>query len=721
MKTPGTPSERPRRAPGKAGASTAPGTEAREAVVAALDTLDRLLGLAVDKLARLLGPATLLDPWRGMHLDADDVHRAIGADRCATLAEYGAASALSECLLRSEDAARACRLLKLDALDVAIIAIVMAPDIDLRYERIYAYLQDDISRKRPTPDLIANLLCVSTAERLQLMRRLSPNARLLQRDVLRWCETDDATELARRLRINPLWLDLFTGRDVRHAEGTPNNRASNDSRSLAPLVDAEVDAHVDNVVRTARDSGTRIRLVLQGPNGSGKFALARHVAQRADMSFLSVDLRDCGTPAEVIAALRGACDAAMLRNGLVYIYGAGRLLARDVQLVRALYTALEDEAVSFVLSLGAPLPTAHGVALSAVRIECDLPSAVTRQRAWKEALQRCGVVVTQADIELTAARFVLSCAQISQAAFEVRNRLMLTGPANCSAVELSVAARAVCGDELARLAQRVRPAAGFGALIAAPEVEAQLREICARVALRERVRHDWIGNSVHGRNVGVNALFAGPSGTGKTLAAEIIAYELGFDLFRIDLSAVVSKYIGETEKNLDRVFAAAANANAVLFFDEADALFGKRSEVKDAHDRYANIEIAYLLQKIEQFDGVAILATNLKQNLDEAFTRRLTFCINFAFPEQAERLRLWQTLWPASAPRADDVDFAVLAAEYRISGGNIRNIVVASAYLAAAEGDVITRDHVLRATRREYQKVGKTLAPVPSPIDRQAA
>lgn len=711
-----------RRSAEKPCVTTDSGAEAMDAVVAALDTLDRLLGLAVDKLARMLGPATLLDPWRGMHLDADEVRRAIGRDQRTSLADSGAASALSDRLMRSEAIARACRVAQLDALDIAIVAIVMAPDIDLRYERIYAYLQDDISRKRPTPDLIANLLCVSPAERLQLMRRFDANAQLLQRDVLRWCGAADASELARPIRINPLWLEVLTGRDVRSAASASQLQGERfEPGGAERLVEADAATQVDNVVRAARDSGARICIVLQGPNGSGKFALAQHVAQTAALSLLPLDLRDCASPAELHSTLRGASDTAALRNGLIYIHGAGRLLARDVQLVRALHTGLEGEAMSFVLSLSAPLPTAHGAALSAVRVECDLPSAATRRRAWTAALQRCGVSASSSDIEIAAARFVLSCAQIAQAAVEVRNRLSITGAASCFAADLSVAARAVCGDELARLAHRVRPAAGFGALIAAPEVEAQLREICARVALRERVRRHWIGNSVHGRSVGVNALFSGPSGTGKTLAAEIVAYELGFDLFRIDLSAVVSKYIGETEKNLDRVFAAAANANAVLFFDEADALFGKRSEVKDAHDRYANIEIAYLLQKIEQFDGVAILATNLKQNLDEAFTRRLTFCINFAFPEQAERLRLWQTLWPISAPRAEDVDFAALSTEYRISGGNIRNIVVASAYLAAADGDVITRDHVLRATRREFQKVGKTLAPAPAPSDRQAA
>src|SRR5262249_18629548 len=230
--------------------------------------------------------------------------------------------------------------------------------------------------------------------------------------------------------------------------------------------------------------------------------------------------------------------------------------------------------------------------------------------------------------ERVATRFRLSAAQIEQAA--VNTGLMLSGDGENRATEaqLAAAARSLCGDELARLAQRVTPQASFDSLVCSAEAEAQLREICARVATREAVRRDWTGDCVHARNVGVTALFAGPSGTGKTLAAEVIPRELGYDLFRIDLSAIVSKYIGETEKNLDRVFAAAEYANAVLFFDEADALFGKRSEVKDAHDRYANIEIAYLLQKMEQFDGLAILATNLKQNLDEAFSRRLTFCVN---------------------------------------------------------------------------------------------
>src|SRR5207302_6741953 len=199
------------------------------------------------------------------------------------------------------------------------------------------------------------------------------------------------------------------------------------------------------------------------------------------------------------------------------------------------------------------------------------------------------------------------------------------------------------------------------------------QELCARVRHQTRVLHDWAYGRKHARRAGVVALFAGPPGTGKTMAAEIVAGALGLELYRIDLSAVVSKYIGETEKNLERIFRAADQGDAVLLFDEADALFGKRSEVRDARDRYANVEVAYLLQRLETYEGLAVLTTNLRGNIDEAFVRRLDCVLEFPLPEEAERLQIWRRALPAEAPVADDADLAFLARKFKLARGHVRN------------------------------------------------
>jgi SpoVK/Ycf46/Vps4 family AAA+-type ATPase len=234
--------------------------------------------------------------------------------------------------------------------------------------------------------------------------------------------------------------------------------------------------------------------------------------------------------------------------------------------------------------------------------------------------------------------------------------------------------------------------------------------MCQQIVERHQVLDEWGFGRRHPRGRGVSALFAGPSGTGKTTAAERIAGALGLDLFKIDLSGVVSKYIGETEKNLRRIFSEAQSANAILLFDEADALFGKRSEVRDSHDRYANIEIAFLLEQMERYEGVAILATNLRQNMDDAFVRRLRFVIEFPVPTEEERARIWQLQFPLEAERAADIDFAALARQFRLTGGSIKNVVLGAAFLAASERCPIGTRELLRATRREYQKLGRVLS-----------
>ena len=235
----------------------------------------------------------------------------------------------------------------------------------------------------------------------------------------------------------------------------------------------------------------------------------------------------------------------------------------------------------------------------------------------------------------------------------------------------------------------------------------QLREICGYFMNMSVVYEEWGFQRKTSLGKGLNILFAGPSGTGKTMASEIMAGELGLDIYKIDLSSIVSKYIGETEKNLDRIFQEAQDSNAILFFDEADAVFGKRSEVRDAHDRYANIEVSYLLQKMEEYQGIVILATNFRKNIDDAFVRRLHFAVEFPFPEEKYRLQIWQRVSPVEAPQSDSLNLHFLARQFKLSGGNIKNIAVASAFLAAQDEAPIGMDQIVRAAKREYQKMGK--------------
>jgi SpoVK/Ycf46/Vps4 family AAA+-type ATPase len=261
---------------------------------------------------------------------------------------------------------------------------------------------------------------------------------------------------------------------------------------------------------------------------------------------------------------------------------------------------------------------------------------------------------------------------------------------------------------LSALARKMEPRYAWDELVLPEDNLAQLRELSAQARHRQVVYGEWGFDRKVSLGKGLNALFSGPSGTGKTMAAEVVAGELQLDLHRIDLSQIVSKYIGETEKNLHQIFLEAQAGHAILFFDEADALFGKRSEVKDAHDRYANIEVGYLLQKMEEFEGVAILATNLRQHIDEAFLRRMQFIVEFPFPDQQYRERIWQAVFPREAPLAADVDFGILAREIKLTGGNIKNIAVSAAFYAAANGRVIGMQHLWQAARREHQKLGRT-------------
>lgn len=354
----------------------------------------------------------------------------------------------------------------------------------------------------------------------------------------------------------------------------------------------------------------------------------------------------------------------------------------------------------------------------------DLPAlAQAEQRAlWEEALGEAGAKLN-GNVESLVSQFHLSATEIfSVAARALRSAAPRVGEqppndaesrrdpddsSNDLAEALWNACRAESRPRLENLAQRIEPAADWDDLVLPDQQRRVLREIAIHVKQRSKVYDQWDFISKGTRGLGISALFAGASGTGKTMAAEVLANDLRLDLYRIDLSQVVSKYIGETEKNLRRVFDAADEGSAVLLFDEADALFGKRSEVKDSHDRYANIEISYLLQRMESYRGLAILATNMKSALDHSFLRRIRFVVDFPFPDSEQRAEIWRRIFPASLPmeglRIDRL------ARLNVAGGHIRNIAMNAAFLAADSGEPLRMKHLLHAVRGEYAKLEKSL------------
>jgi SpoVK/Ycf46/Vps4 family AAA+-type ATPase len=276
--------------------------------------------------------------------------------------------------------------------------------------------------------------------------------------------------------------------------------------------------------------------------------------------------------------------------------------------------------------------------------------------------------------------------------------------------DLREAARHQNGSAILSLARRIVPTARWEDLVITAAVQQQLRELLDRVRLAPQVFDRWDLRISTRRGQGIKAMFCGPPGTGKTMAAEVIARELGLDLFVIDLSSVVDKYIGETEKHLERLFRAASEANGVLFFDEADALFGKRSDVREAKDRYANIETSYLLQRIDAFEGFVVLATNLRSNLDGAFTRRLDVIVEMLMPQPMERLALWNHCLGSQMPRDSDVDLPFLAKSFELSGGNIRNVALTAAFFAANRDGFLRMEDLVWSVQREYRKLGRLLS-----------
>jgi ATP-dependent 26S proteasome regulatory subunit len=679
-----------------------------------LRALDAVLAAAVAH-ARGNDPSAAQDRWRGLHLDPETAE--ILARGGGLLSGFHADLAPLISAAR-QDAAMAvlARLYGLSDFALGALALAVAPETDARYGRIFGFLQDDVTRRLPTPALALDLFGGAGAARDRRRLDFTPGAQLVAQHLIAIEPAVNETALTAPLRLDPQIRQLLLGEpgvDPRLI-GTCTLRAG-----LARMDKLTVAPALATALRQAAalqaSVETPLRLLMLGPPGCGQDEAAEALAAEAGLPVLTLDLRalvaERGEARTLLALFR---REALLANALVRMSHVDTLESEAHAAVRGI---LEDELPR--LAPAVALDAAPGTWLAAAANRAGFAplafaplSAALRRRLWDEEAATHDIALAPPELDTLAARFRMSSRQIAQASRGAAMALRLNsdpGPPGTALRACVASAQAQGGHELMRLAKRIIPRFAWSDIVTTEAVAAQLRELCDRVRLGATVLEGWRFADKLALGRGISALFAGPSGTGKTMAAEVIAGAVGLDLFKIDLASVVSKYIGETEKNLDRIFGAAEDCNGILLFDEADALFGKRSEVQDSHDRYANLEISYLLQKMEEFEGVAILSTNLQKNLDDAFIRRLSFIVHFPFPNADDRKRIWEVVWPDAAPRDPGLRFDRIADAYKLSGANIKSAALGAAYFAAAEGRPVGVAHVVRAIGREYEKLGRRL------------
>lgn len=618
------------------------------------------------------------------------------------------------------------KLFSLTPFETDVILIGLAPELDGRFAKLYAYLQNDLTKKQPSVGMVIDLLYAGL-EKLEAREYFSPSAPLLGNRLISLVgDTVDA---------NPPLLSKLVKLDERIAAYLLNSdeidqKVARFSELIKPVKSFEDLIVPDDqknclleAVKRRIEEDSRLMFFFYGPSGTGKELAAEACCRELGVNLLMVDAGAFPKGGEYEAQSLVLREA-HLQQGAVFLENFDALWDRSPQgqdagagFSGSNFSDLVRQLDSFpgTVYLSAGQLWEPGSALkNNIFISCafPLPALAERKQLWKICLKNIENNVEEAEIEDLAARFKLSGGQIKDAVSTAKGFAASKkgGKAVLSTEDLYRACRNRSSLKLNSLARKINPRRKWQDIILAASVKEQLEEICTFVRHKETVYSEWGFDKKLSLGKGLNILFAGPSGTGKTLAAEIIAGEVGLDLYKIDLSGIVSKYIGETEKNLQKIFGEAQIGNAILFFDEADALFGKRSEVNDSHDRYANIEVNYLLQQMEEHEGIIILASNYKKNLDDAFLRRLQFAVEFPIPDEAARKEIWIGMFPEKARLGEDVDFNFLS-KFKLTGGNIKNIALLSAVLAADSSGVIGMKEILKGLKREFQKMGKICTP----------
>ena len=585
----------------------------------------------------------------------------------------------------------------LSAFELDVIFLCLALEIDLKYQRLIAYLNDDMTKKHPTVNLCLNLLSQSKEDRLRNRKYFSKTSNLFQSGIIKFQESQDSEQLllAKSIVINEAISNLFLDPELGYKEVRQASPIKAQHSAIESLYFRDI-IFISHLF--GGDPSIRQRYAQSIANHFRKPIFSIQASDIIKSNLLNYD------------ALQSILLEVELNDLFIHFSEfdpSHRLIIAEQ--CRSYFSKDFKGAVIFTSAKRTDLIE------NAYPIEISDLTQEEKVQEWQTALQKYDLIASYDQLTLLVNRFELNVIEIHQAA----NQLYLSQLGqvrDLSNEALYAVARQIRGLSLNKLAEEIIPGRTMADLCLPSHVKQQLMTLIQRVNNRHQVLFDWKFSEKFSYGTATVALFSGPSGTGKTMAAEVIAGELGVRIYKINLANVVNKFVGETEKNLERIFTAAEQANAILFFDEADAVLGKRSSVKDAHDRYANIETSYLLQRIERYNskraglGFVILSTNLIQNMDDAFTRRISNIIHFPFPESDIREELWQSVWSGGVQLSPNIDLKVLAHSYKLSGGAIKNIALNAAFqLADHDSKIVNEDVLAKALKDEFIKLGKTL------------
>lgn len=592
--------------------------------------------------------------------------------------------------------------LHLNDLEVKIILIVFAPEINSKYERVYAYLQDNLNRVYPTVQLLVLLLCKTPIETQELFDYFIKPSKFTMLHLIEFTSSDSNELLFQQpLRLTSSVRNYLLG-DI-HLAGTLKSYC----HIIEPKQDYNKNLKVEQYIESGIKNSERYLLNIYGTSKKRKKEEALQIASYFGFGLLCVDTVEAIKDEPLISKLIPLLIRdALLSGTILYFESFDSFLKSERNQEAKLFTQLEQLAWLTLFStktIWSPLNIPKKQNFHAFKETQN--EQYELKEYWQNTIGQFDTKLALNIAPLLANTFQFTEDEIDNIIQLLHTQIRFGKSINKKMIlELC---RSRISNNLSQYAQHIISTNNIEDIVIPSKQRSQLQEVMVHYNYQNKVFEEW-GYKKYFQSKGLSLLFSGSSGTGKTMAASILANTLGLELYKIDLSQMTSKYIGETEKNLSKLFNAARESSVILFFDEADAIFGKRTELKDSHDRYANIEVSYLLQSIEEYDGIVILASNFRENIDEAFLRRLRFVIDFPTPDAAQRSKLWYKLLPLEVLEKP-LDFHTIAKNFKLSGANIRNVALYAAFNAAGEEKKIEMKHIHKALKNELEKVGVTI------------